>query len=72
MGMGMKSLKCEGIGTKNLFPHTSNANEFSSTSCMIYTCVAGALWDPSFANRVTQIVQIRGVGLDFGGELKKR
>jgi len=24
MGMGMKSLKWEGIGTKNLFPHTSN------------------------------------------------
>ena len=22
--MGMKSLKWEGIGTKNLFPHTSN------------------------------------------------
>jgi len=21
--MGMKSFKCEGIGTKNLFPHTS-------------------------------------------------
>ena len=25
MGMGMKSLKWEGIGTKNLFPHTSSA-----------------------------------------------
>jgi len=24
MGMGMKSLKWEGIGTKNLFLHTSN------------------------------------------------
>ena len=24
MGMGMNSLKWEGIGTKNLFPHTSN------------------------------------------------
>ena len=24
--MGMKSLKWEGIGTKNLFPHTSNAD----------------------------------------------
>ena len=24
MGMGMKSLKWEGIGTKNLFPHTSH------------------------------------------------
>ena len=24
MGMGMKSLKWEGIGTKNLFPHTSS------------------------------------------------
>jgi len=23
MGMGMNSLKWEGIGTKNLFPHTS-------------------------------------------------
>ena len=23
MGMGIKSLKLEGIGTKNLFPHTS-------------------------------------------------
>ena len=26
MGMGMKSLKWEGIGTKNLFPHTSTAD----------------------------------------------
>jgi len=26
MGMGMKSLKWEGIGTKNLFPHTSSAD----------------------------------------------
>jgi len=26
MGMGMKSLKWKGIGTKNLFPHTSNGN----------------------------------------------
>ena len=25
MGMEMKSLKWEGIGTKNLFPHTSTA-----------------------------------------------
>jgi len=25
MGMGMKSLKWQGIGTKNLFPHTSIA-----------------------------------------------
>jgi len=24
MGMGMKSSKWEGIGTKNLFPHTSS------------------------------------------------
>jgi len=27
MEMGMKSLKWEGIGTKNLFPHTSNIKE---------------------------------------------
>jgi len=27
--MGMKSLKWEGIGTKNLFPHTSNLDQFS-------------------------------------------
>ena len=26
MGMGMKSLKWEGIGTKNLFPHTSSSD----------------------------------------------
>jgi len=26
MGMGMKSLKWEGIGTKNLFPHTSTTH----------------------------------------------
>ena len=28
MGMGMKSLKWEGIGTKNLFPHTFNCYLF--------------------------------------------
>ena len=26
MGMGMKSFKWEGIGTKNLFPHTSKSD----------------------------------------------
>ena len=26
VGIGMKSLKWEGIGTKNLFPHTSSAD----------------------------------------------
>jgi len=26
MGTGMKSLKREGLGTKNLFPHTSTRN----------------------------------------------
>jgi len=30
MGTGMKSLKWEGIGTKNLFPHTSTTNAGSS------------------------------------------
>ena len=30
MGMGMKSLKWEGIGTKNLFPHTSTLNVSST------------------------------------------
>jgi len=29
MGMGMKSLKWEGTGTKNLFPHTSNSEQKS-------------------------------------------
>jgi len=28
MGTGMKSLKLEGIGTKNLFPHTSSFDAF--------------------------------------------
>jgi len=28
MGMGMKSLKWEGIGTKNMFPHTSTPSPF--------------------------------------------
>ena len=27
MGMGVKSLKWEGIGTKTLFPHTSTHNQ---------------------------------------------
>jgi len=27
MGMGMKSLKWEGTGTKNLFPHTSTGKQ---------------------------------------------
>jgi len=27
MGMGMKSLKWEGTGTKNLFPHTSTLEQ---------------------------------------------
>jgi len=29
MGMGMKSLKWEGTGTKNLFPHISNSEQKS-------------------------------------------
>ena len=31
MGMGMKSLKWEGIGMKNLFPHTSSVNSLPKT-----------------------------------------
>jgi len=34
MGMGMKSLKWEGIGTKNLFPHTSSAEHASLTGAL--------------------------------------
>jgi len=32
MGMGMKSLKWEGIGTKNLFPHTSTTDTRQTTA----------------------------------------
>jgi len=32
MGMGMISLKWEGTGTKNLFPHTSSANYTDTNS----------------------------------------
>ena len=32
MGMGMKSLKWEGIGTKNLFPHTSSPEAVRATN----------------------------------------
>ena len=31
MGMGIKSLKWEGIGTKNLFPHTSIAHSLADS-----------------------------------------
>jgi len=34
MGMGMKSLKWEGIGTKNLFPHTSSSVSSVRLSCL--------------------------------------
>ena len=44
MGMGMKSLKWEGIGTKNLFPQTSS----SVVSDPIQRCsearVVGSSW----------------------------
>jgi len=33
MGMGMKSLKWEGIGTKNLFPHTSSVECWPMPLC---------------------------------------
>jgi len=41
MGMGMKSLKWEGIGTKNLFPHTSSL-QLVSYCTMILQAVAVA------------------------------
>ena len=34
VGMGMKSLKWEGIGTKNLFPHTSSV--YQSSHWLLY------------------------------------
>ena len=34
MGMGMKSLKWEGIGTKNLFPHTSKEHVVAFSYCL--------------------------------------
>ena len=43
MGMGMKSLKWEGIGTKNLFPHTSSPSadtRFSSCKMELQICTS--------------------------------
>jgi len=52
MGMGMKSLKWEGIGTNNLFPHTSTVMDlivvfcivgylvFINIACAVFFCVA--------------------------------
>jgi len=36
MGMGMKSLNREGIGTKNLFTHTSNLHTVATVPWEIY------------------------------------
>ena len=35
MGTGMKSLKWEGIGTKNMFPHTSSAHILEKRSWVV-------------------------------------
>ena len=54
MGMGMKSLKWEGIGTKNLFPHTSSSGHGhpcltgcrnSAPKCRLLSCYAAAAAD---------------------------
>ena len=37
--MGMKSLKWEGIGTKNLFPHTSNVCVCVCMRACVHACV---------------------------------
>ena len=46
MGMGMKSLKWEGIGTKNLFPHTVTAvlkERLPKESRLDGTCSSGVM-----------------------------
>jgi len=48
MGMGMKLLKWEGIGTKNLFPHTSRlcvcvCVRACVRACCTVNCIATAL-----------------------------
>jgi len=39
MGMGMKLLKWEGIGTKNLFPHTSRLCVCVCVRACVRACV---------------------------------
>jgi len=58
MGVGMKSLKWEGIGTKNLFPHTSTPWE----------PVADPLWsaDPSLKT-ADLMSRLENAGLENGG-----
>ena len=48
MGMGMKSLKWEVIGTKNLFPHTSSRNGLACVSglCKLDACSRWCLAGP--------------------------
>ena len=38
MEMGMKSLKWEGIGTKNQFPHTSSSCQSAAISKIVKLC----------------------------------
>jgi len=53
MGMGMKSLKWEGIGTKNLLPHTSTT---ATTACGSYETAK----DTNFSckNRPTSALEV--------------
>jgi len=42
MGMGMNSLKWKGIGTKNLFPHTSTPDNDSGADTTIIGLLGNA------------------------------
>ena len=45
-GTGMKSLKWEGIGTKNVFPHTSSSKSNVSLVTIFCTATGGWVWAP--------------------------
>jgi len=55
MGMGMKSLKWEGIGTKNLFPHTYTPRRQPANLCVVYESCA----HQRYAHLYEQFVNLR-------------
>jgi len=59
MGMGMKSLKWEGTGTKNLFPHTSTMVQLMPLPLTV-SCSSKIQIGLPFWYRLTQVVPEKG------------
>ena len=67
MGMEMKSLKWEGNGTKNLFPHTSMHESLSMNESLYELALLESLSAPLLlSSTLTSVFGLGGFDMDKG------